>query len=537
MLNTWLSDCHAYHFDCMQDGATRELPTRLLDVGASPHHEEPRLIVTAERLELLDSTHPPYAALSHCWGTQGAPLKTESDSLSDRMTSIPLSSMPRTYQDAVRLTRLLGIRFLWIDSLCILQDDKSDWETESAIMHDIYHNAHITLCALVESCDDGLFGSERSIKSRVTFQSSIKPEIQGEFSLRETIPMGSMWAEKDPHDWIKHNDLSKNRWSNRGWTYQEELFSPRKLICSKRMIYYSCDSACLSEDNAFDQGVYGYTIMGMLRITDRAWISAASGYSGRSLTILEDRFPAISSFASTIAQVTGDTYFAGLWKSKIHRELLWEVYDAPKNNAEGLPALINELQGIQPFIAPSWSWACRGKCVEWLMETTAAVPELKTIEAYADVDGLNAFGRISGATFILSAKYNIVHDLSLSKASLDFLLASNTDGFLAKWVLDWFPTAAELESTTAPVGIVMLLTTSVPAKHGVRQADAEDFERYCKADTFTDDWPGERLYGLLLYPTDKGDEFRRIGTFETVNWEKGGRAFFDAQPFRNIKLV
>lgn len=536
MLNTWLSDCHEYHDDCMQNGATRELPTRLLDVGARPHDKEPRLIVTSEHMELLDSTHAPYAALSHCWGMQGTPLKTESGSLSDMMTSIPLNSMPRTYQDAVRLTRLLGIRFLWIDSLCILQDDKSDWERESAVMHDIYHNAHVTLCALVDSCDDGLFGSERSAQATVTFQSSIKPEIQGEFFLRGTMP--NVWdSDLDPDHRIKHNDLTENRWSDRGWTYQEKQFSPRKLICSKRMIYYSCDSAFHSEDKAFDEGVYGHTIMGMLRITDRAWESAVFFYSGRSLTFVEDRFPAISSFASTIAQVTGDTYFAGLWKSNLHRELLWWVLDQPRQFPKKLPDLISELQTIQPFIAPSWSWACRGKHVDWFMETTAAVPEFKTIEAYVDVDGLNAFGRILGATLILFAKYNIVYNLSLYRPTWPLYLASNTDGFLAKWVLDWLPTAAELESTTAPAGIVMLLTASVPAKDGARQADVKDFERYCKEYSFSKDWPGERLYGLLLYPTDKGDEFRRIGTFETVNWEKGGRAFFDAQPFRNIKLV
>jgi hypothetical protein len=113
---------------------TGAFPTRFIDVGPMDGSVEPRLVESP-------GITGAYATLSHCWGIGAKPLVTETATLLQRLTSIAIDTMPKTFADAVQITRLLGIRALWIDSLCIIQDSKTDWERESACMDDVYANS------------------------------------------------------------------------------------------------------------------------------------------------------------------------------------------------------------------------------------------------------------------------------------------------------------------------------------------------------------------------------------------------------------
>lgn len=121
---------------------------------------------------------------------------------------------------------------MWIDSLCIVQDDKEDWEKESTTMARIYRNACFTLCALVDSCDDGFLHREPS--ARIPFRSFVNDSIHGMYSFRETwqrwVPGTYYGLEID----FLESDLIVAKWTTRGWTLQEELFSFRLLQCSKK---------------------------------------------------------------------------------------------------------------------------------------------------------------------------------------------------------------------------------------------------------------------------------------------------------------
>ena len=88
----------------------------------------------------------PYLTLSHCWG-KIAFLRLQKDNLDILTNSFPISSLPQTFQDAITFTRKIGIQFLWIDSLCILQDSFRDWEQESTLMAKIYGNSSLNLAA------------------------------------------------------------------------------------------------------------------------------------------------------------------------------------------------------------------------------------------------------------------------------------------------------------------------------------------------------------------------------------------------------
>lgn len=143
----WLKQCHTEHHTCPPI-SNRSLQTRLIDVGEPITGIDPKLIETGGQ-------QGQYITLSHCWG-QSKPPSTTKTNLSSHMSSMPLQSMPKTFRDAVKLVRLLGHRYLWIDSYCIIQDDEADWHRECASMAAIYSNCVVTLASPYASdCNAG----------------------------------------------------------------------------------------------------------------------------------------------------------------------------------------------------------------------------------------------------------------------------------------------------------------------------------------------------------------------------------------------
>ena len=95
--------------------------------------------------------------LSHCWG-QTASLVLRKDNFRKFMADISISELPIMYADAIQVTRELGIQYIWVDSLCIIQDSKEDWRHESAQMHQVYSNSYCTIAgAISKNSDEGLF--------------------------------------------------------------------------------------------------------------------------------------------------------------------------------------------------------------------------------------------------------------------------------------------------------------------------------------------------------------------------------------------
>jgi hypothetical protein len=130
-----LSAC-SHHTDCQR--ATSSLPTRVVDVGLSDGSS----VVIYESRGAVSS----YLALSHCWGGDII-SRTDKGNIHDRQQSVKVASLARNFQDAIHITRKLGVRYLWIDALCIIQDDEEDWMREAASMYEIYNNALLVISA------------------------------------------------------------------------------------------------------------------------------------------------------------------------------------------------------------------------------------------------------------------------------------------------------------------------------------------------------------------------------------------------------
>lgn len=154
LTRNWLDDC-VYHENCVvaQDEV---LPTRVLSISATPSSISVNLVEG-------NGMRARYCALSHCWGsTAPLPLRTTRQNLLEHLIDIPLVQLPRTFHEAILFTHGLGIQYIWIDSLCIVQDDAADWDAEAGKMHLVYRNAALVVSAAgASNSADGLFVMDR----------------------------------------------------------------------------------------------------------------------------------------------------------------------------------------------------------------------------------------------------------------------------------------------------------------------------------------------------------------------------------------
>lgn len=143
MLNNWIDECKTSHPKCQAESSSW-LPSRLLDVGS--WDDLPRLVETAP-----GGVKGKYAALSHMWGdtTYRLPLRTLKSNYEDMKAGISMSTLPKNFVQAIIVCRRWDIQYVWIDSLCIIQDSFDDWRHEAALMHLVYRFAEVTIVAYV----------------------------------------------------------------------------------------------------------------------------------------------------------------------------------------------------------------------------------------------------------------------------------------------------------------------------------------------------------------------------------------------------
>lgn len=216
LLAEWIRSCDQSHRCYPRD--LRFVPTRLVDVG-----NDNRGIL---RLTVDISRPTKYMALSHQWGSPGEHRKfcTYRTNIEELKQTIDFADLPKTFQDAVRITRGLGVRYLWIDSLCIIQDDSDDWKNESTLMEQVFSSAYCTLAAsCARGADDG-FLKRRPERHGVTLLNPYNPTP---FYLYESID--------DFHLHVDQGELSM-----RGWVLQERALSRRTIYFTEWQTYWEC---------------------------------------------------------------------------------------------------------------------------------------------------------------------------------------------------------------------------------------------------------------------------------------------------------
>jgi len=139
-----IETCKSTHKLCASSrAAIKILPTRVLDLSTIQTSEVARATI---RLLETGGSEGQYMALSHCWGGDVS-FKTTRSSLAQMKSGFSVNELPQTFQEAIAITRGLGVNYLWIDALCIIQDDNHDWEIEAANMASVYSGSFLTLAA------------------------------------------------------------------------------------------------------------------------------------------------------------------------------------------------------------------------------------------------------------------------------------------------------------------------------------------------------------------------------------------------------
>jgi hypothetical protein len=340
--------------------APTPLPSRLLDIS----------LLHIGSIKLVDSSNldrENYVALSHCWG-QAKAIKTNKENLRSHFDAIPWDHLPKTFQDAVSITFKLDIRYIWIDSLCIVQDDLEDWEKEASKMATIYSSSYLTLSVLHAPDDQGGCLSNRytsdfgSLKAHVPTTSF--PIIHSREGSNFTIMTRLKPRNAHLHFSGGHRDDSPL--GLRAWALQERLLSPRTLYFHSQELVWECKTQIACEcGNLVSYLLRDYTDTSLPnsrlkariqpsenRTVEEAlsnWLRIVSVYSELNLTRRSDILPALAGLASHFSTFMKGKYLAGLWTDDIPRSLLWRKLEPNSDHLDGSSSGDLDL--------PSWSWA------------------------------------------------------------------------------------------------------------------------------------------------------------------------------------
>lgn len=397
----WLTTCKKRHPDCLSRGVP-SLPTRVIDVGDDTRYPDVRL------KELEQESKAEYVALSHCWGGEIA-LKLVTENRDDFKDRIRFDDLAANFQDAIEVTRELGIRYLWIDSLCIIQDSTGDWETESKKMTTVYRDCTLTVSAMSsKKSEDGFLTKRPDDGEAVNWEST---PINSLLSSNEDVQawVGRFDPRLEEPLWdLEYDEEKKGPLARRGWTLQESVLSPRLLYYGANMIHWTCPSVRLSANgmrgmHELDKkypAVSRVVFDGRFKRRGRfprskedveeillEYYGIVDSYCARELTCPSDKFPALSGIAQRLQPVLGD-YLAGLWHCDILRGLWWEKLEG------GGPA--------SKYRAPSWSWASVDGPVRTACPKRKGSLDVQMLDyAIRLADPSNPFGQVRWASLTL----------------------------------------------------------------------------------------------------------------------------------------
>lgn len=338
----------------------QNLPDRVLYVGSKG---KLRLVIPA-RLEDIQGSGK-YAALSYRWGQSGR-LLLKNDNLAAFQRGEFPTPLPRTFQDAITVCKGLGIDYLWIDALCIIQDqpeiEGSDWKKQAPKMGDVYSHAYITIAAEAAPDHDAGF---LDVKRKASLQAISEITLPGPDHAGNVICLRPIRYDTSIEGFVCHqnhgNHTTQSYLYDRGWTMQETLLSPHVLhfgpdeVSWQCATGFACECARWAVSSHWEEG-YATPPIGMTG-TDKGlhirpkdlhnnWMRILELFSTRKLTNPRDRLFALAGLARRAQKSRpGVRYYAGVWEDEFKKIMLWRS------------AWYRRTKRIEPPIAPSWSWA------------------------------------------------------------------------------------------------------------------------------------------------------------------------------------
>ncbi|KAK3312702.1 heterokaryon incompatibility protein-domain-containing protein [Apodospora peruviana] len=318
----WMDRCHRSHRSCATtmdgsgdggDNSTARLPDRVVH------------IISANKIRVAESStitpEAGYACLSHRWSPETEAVSLKRANLETYKRGVHISSLPQMFQDVMGAVNQLGLEYVWIDSLCIVQDDLGDWHQVASSMASIYEGAAITVFATsCASSSDSLFSNPNGTTeaSDMTFHRGCGSNVEGQ----AIFPL-----------------------LTRAWVLQERLLSRRILHFTDRELFWECREATWCECRRDEDSWTERRRQAKRDIKDTEWADIVETYSDLELTLAKDKLTAIEGIATRFGRAKNWNYVCGLWAENFENEFLWRRYhsgDKPRPH---------------PRTAPTWSRA------------------------------------------------------------------------------------------------------------------------------------------------------------------------------------
>ena len=315
------------------------------------------------------------------------------------MTAIPLKNLTKTFRDAVNITQNLGLDYLWIDALCIVQNSVSDWERESATMSSVYGGSTINIAATgAINGDSGCFLRPEGYVGKVRFTAV----IEGREMAWDIAP--SMF----------YKSVARSPLAGRASSLQERLLAPRNLFFSNTEIFWGCKVRDANE--SFPEGTPHFSDRHIFHLEKGPlspnWNTIVNIYTSGELTFSEDKLVAISGIARAVQQETHDQYLAGLWRKDIEFQLCW--------------CTTRRRSKSMNYRAPSWSWASVDGMVSnpTLYKQSQYRHYAHVVDAYVIPSGPDPMGKVSGGQITLSCTSMLLGKLHKSRLEHEVMPSS-----------------------------------------------------------------------------------------------------------------
>ncbi|KAI0186370.1 heterokaryon incompatibility protein-domain-containing protein [Xylaria flabelliformis] len=387
-----IRDCEN-HPECR--AASFRLPRRVLDVGAAGSE-------VVKVLEDCKDQNQRYLALSYCWGGH-LPLRLTTSNISVLTNRVPWDELPQVFKDVVHVARTLDVQYVWIDSLCIMQDNKEDWEIEAFKMAEYYSQAYLVIACSTSPNPTVPFLAPRDpywLPADINFID--KDGVSYNLKIQRQRRLRYMEYTALDHNKDKLHEHDFGPLYKRAWVWQENALATRIVHYTSYGLVFECKG---------DGGVYGEEMSTALPLDwiqslpnsfaehsvdpYKQWHELVKTYSSRDLTFHADKLPAMGGAAAEMSQILNSGYLAGLWRSNLIYDLLWYS----ENWAQPPPAPLDNG-------SPSWSWASLNGRISYRLsdEPCSNSRVLATIrDCQMETSEHSEFGQCRGGYIVLDA--------------------------------------------------------------------------------------------------------------------------------------
>lgn len=375
-------------------------------------------------------------------------LATTQTNLLAHCERIALDELPQTFRDAINITRDLGLRYIWIDSLCIIQDSLEDWSLEVSCMVDIYINAYVTLAAdLAFNLDAGFFitntcATNDALQAR-HFSQVDDTGVRHQIFVRRGWPIPGKNRRRGGVENHRSCYVSEaaSKLDSRAWVLQESILSRRTVHFTNAELVWECDNSYeCSCGNPIEEKTVLSAFKAALQCSAAArghsgetskfapsvWHSVVEEFTARDLTYAKDRLPAISSLARMLPFPKGE-YLAGLWQNSLMGDLIWVNpvghLSWELDNNSGASTRLHAPEPpknhrIQGEYAPSWSWASISAPVAFSMVNLSDIlPKWRVAGAKCMPITANPYGSVSKSSLLYVEGYVLLVTFSYVTAT------------------------------------------------------------------------------------------------------------------------